>query len=139
VDRIEKEYLVLAIEWLTQYKEENKFDSDLDELYSFLAKESFSAFGGDVQAAVKTAEKAVLKLQNEYGKEEVLANLLALGVNVCMLLIERGAFKGSKAMTLERLTSSIYAKMERASSNTDEFKNSLRIISTLERLNESAS
>jgi len=131
----EREYLILAVAYMVEYQEEQDIDAELKELYDFLAKEAYFSCNKNMNTSIKVAKDVTEKLESLYKDNDVTANLLCLALNLCMLLVEDDAFKGSKGMKLKRLTISLYNRLSDVQNGNEGFKNSNRIISRLEDYN----
>jgi len=133
---IEREYLVLSLAYLQDYKEDYGLNSDEEELYKFMQKEVYAVSKKVMNIAVEISARVAKKLDELYKGKNIIPNLLGLSINLCMLLLEYNVFKGSKGLKLKRLSWSIYTKLEASQRGNDEFRNSCRIISNLDDYNE---
>lgn len=141
MNRIQKEYLVIATNFTSQFVEDHaitnktKMYADVWEMYQFLGKQS--AMEIKTETTVRELSESVFaKLLDITNKEDVSVNMLAIALQGLFMLIEEDAFKWSAKLTAKRLTNGIYEKMEEIHGTNDGFKNAQKVLARLADYNE---
>jgi len=127
-----KEYLVLAVSYLQQFKEEKGFKNQtLNELHKFLSIEAIKAFDNSAEAMISTVNNALNKITNIYNTDNVSVNVLGFILGACSMLIENEVFKGSKNMQIQRLTKYILDDVEKVAKDKKEIYLAMKVITKL--------